>query len=98
MNKQGLANFSIATKEQTHMFGGVYNLADDNGVIQIPLVMGGIQPHLTWKERDSLLKHCPELKMIYPSMHEPACFGAHPDPETCRKSICALGEVPKHGC
>lgn len=93
--------FQVAGPELTHLFGGVYNLSSSaNGVAHIPLVVAGTQSRLTYAERDSLLKHCPELKVIFPSMHEPACFGAHPEPETCRASICALrdGGVPSHGC
>ena len=93
--------FKVATKEQTIAFGGVYDLSDSvtEGVVRLPLVVAGTQSRLTYTERDSLLKHCPELKVIFPSLHEPACFGAHPNAETCKASICALQEnVSSHGC
>ena len=91
--------FQIADSAMTQRFGGVYNLSHSEGVERVPLVVAGTQARLTYAERDSLLKHCPELKVIFPSLHEPACFGAHPKPDTCRASICALQEqVPSHGC
>jgi hypothetical protein len=99
MNREGVGKFRLATKEQTIQFGGVYNLSSDDGLLRLPLVVAGTQARLTWNERDSLLKHCPELKMIFPSLHEPACFGAHPVAETCRATICALQEpLAAHGC
>ena len=93
--------FRVASKEQTIAFGGVYDLSDSatQGLVRLPLVVAGTQSRLTYAKRDSLLKHCPELKVIFPSLHEPACFGAHPNAETCKASICALQEnVSSHGC
>lgn len=101
LSGQGDVPFKIASKEQTIAFGGVYGLSDDTtqGLIRLPLVVAGTQSRLTYAERDSLLKHCPEVKVIFPSLHEPSCFGAHPNAETCKASICALQEkVPSHGC
>jgi hypothetical protein len=91
--------FKLASKEQTITFGGVYGLLDNvtEGVIRIPLVVAGTQDRLTYTERDTLLKHCPELKIIFPSLHEPTCFGAHPVAESCKATICALN-TPSHGC
>jgi hypothetical protein len=93
--------FKVASKEQTIAFGGVYDLSDNvtQGLVRLPLVVAGTQSRLTYAERDSLLKHCPELKVIFPSLHEPTCFGAHPNAQTCKASICALQDnVPSHGC
>lgn len=99
MNRKGLANFRIATRQETEILGGTRNLTDDSGVIHIPLLVAGTQERLSWEDRDSLLKHCPELKMIFPSLHEPACFGAHPKPEACKATICALQDQVSHsGC
>jgi hypothetical protein len=93
--------FKIASREQTIAFGGVNDLSNDTieGVVRLPLVVAGTQGRLIYAERDTLLKHCPELKVIFPSLHEPACFGAHPNPEICKATICALQEtVSPHGC
>ncbi|GKY92319.1 hypothetical protein MPSEU_000203000 [Mayamaea pseudoterrestris] len=99
MNDKGLANFRVASREDTEHFAGTRNLVNETGVIRVPLVVAGTQEKLSWEERDSLLKHCPELRMIFPSMHEPACFGAHPKPEVCKATICALQDhLPGHGC
>lgn len=101
-NETGL--FRLATPEQQHLFGGVSNLSsssssDLNTLQHLPYVVAGTQAHLSYNERDSLLKHCPEIKVIFPSMHEPTCFGAHPNPNTCKESICALQErIPSSGC
>ena len=40
---------------------------------------------------------CPEIKMIFPSLHDPSCFGAKPNGEKCKKSICALRDPPRKG-
>jgi len=100
MNAEKPGRFKIATPEQTVVFGGVYNLSDpSSGLIHLPLTVAGTQAKLTWEQRDSLLKHCPELKVIFPSLHEPACFGAQPDWQKCKATICALQDnVPAHGC
>jgi hypothetical protein len=91
--------FKVASKEQTIAFGGVHGISDTatEGVIRLPIVVAGTQDRLTYAERDTLLKHCPELKIIFPSLHEPSCFGAHPVAETCQATICALN-APAHGC
>jgi len=97
----GDQKFKIATPEQTIQFGGVYNLSsgDDSGLVRMPIAVAGTQARLTYSERDSLLKHCPELKTIFPSLHEPSCFGAHPNPVKCKATICALqDDLPAHGC
>jgi hypothetical protein len=93
--------FQIATKDQSFVFGGVTDLTSNasTGLMRLPFVVAGTQPRLTHAERDSLLKHCPELKLIFPSLHEPSCFGARPIAETCRATICALQEnLSPHGC
>jgi hypothetical protein len=102
-----VGKFKIATVEQTVHFGGVHNLTIDDGVggvgvkglYRLPLLVAGTQPRLSYQELDALLKHCPELRVIFPSLHEPACFGAHPNGAKCKETICALQDnVPAHGC
>ncbi|GAX25692.1 hypothetical protein FisN_15Lh063 [Fistulifera solaris] len=99
MQKEG-KQIRMGTTEDMMLLGGVTNLTNSNGTLQrVPLLVSGTQAKVAWTERDSLLKHCPELKMIFPSMHEPACFGAHPNPNVCQASICALQDViPRQGC
>ena len=88
------------TPDQTLAFGGVQQISSDNKVLnRVPYVAAGTFANLAWDERETLLKHCPEIKTIFPSLHEPSCFGAHPKPDTCRQSICALQEnLPSSGC
>ena len=50
-----------------------------------PLTLGasGTLPNLNDTARQQFLDFCPELKMLYPSMHSPHCFGAEPNPLGC---------------
>jgi hypothetical protein len=100
MNKEAGSSFRLATREDTYRFGGAANLtANGESLTHLPLIVSGTMASLSYEERDALLKHCPEVKMIFPSLHEPTCFGAHPNPEKCRSSICALQEpLSPHGC
>lgn len=84
----------IATKEETYQFGAIGSYGN-----QTVLVAAGILPDMEYDARDSFLTYCPELKMVFPNLHDPNCFGAHPNAEGCRKSICAL-QIPKRkgGC
>jgi hypothetical protein len=85
--------------------GSKYKIADRNVTIAFagaseytPLLLSGTQAHLNWTAREAALATCPELKMIFPSLHEPTCFGAHPNGEQCKKTVCALNEIPPQGC
>jgi hypothetical protein len=101
MNKEAGSSYRLATQEDTFRFGGTVNLTATGGesLSHLPLVVSGTMASLSYEERDAVLKHCPEVKMIFPSLHEPACFGAHPNPDKCRSSICALQEnLSPHGC
>jgi hypothetical protein len=99
MNQLGLSSFRVATADQTMQFGGASNLSVGDTLTSVPLAISGTQAGMMYKQRDSLLKHCPELKMIFPSLHEPSCFGAHPVKDTCQATICAMQEpIPRRGC
>ena len=86
MQKKGLIpNLRIASKNESMKFqaiGSMYN----NDVFSV----SGTIPGVPFAERDKFLTLCPEIKMFYPALHDPNCFGASPDPEGCAKSICAL--------
>jgi hypothetical protein len=85
--------FQVADQPTTIHFGGVTDYD------RAPFLVSGTQSTLNWTLRENLLAVCPEVKMIFPSMHEPSCFGAHPDPAKCQQSICALRSViPPQGC
>jgi len=103
---EGIRPVVVATREQTERFGGTsYFTKHFNSTVKSrntetigpPGVVSGTLPEMPFEVRDAFLTVCPELKMIFPSMHEPACFGAHPDPVGCKKSICALRDPPRKG-
>ena len=84
----------MASSNTTVLWGGIVEDID-----VAPFVVAGTQAHLDFKRREALLHVCPELNIIFPSLHEPACFGAHPEPEKCKASICALKDpLPGSGC
>ena len=102
MNKikfDGKEHYRIASKEQTILFGGIStdNFDESKGP---PMVIMGTLPNLDNSIRNTVLEICPEIKLIFPVLHNPNCFGAHPNGEKCAKSICALQppENRKSGC
>ena len=100
-------NSNIATKSDTERFGGLTFFRNNYNVTIIkskatetigpPLVASGTLPFLTYEIRDAFMTICPEIKMIFPSLHDPSCFGAKPNGEKCKKSICALRDPPRKG-
>lgn len=87
--------YRIATLNETMTFAAI----DKHATLEVFAasgILGGIQN----TDRDKFLQFCPELKMLYPSLHDPNCFGASPDGEQCAKSICALKDKTerKGGC
>jgi hypothetical protein len=85
MNKKGLINAKLAPREETLKFSAI-NSALNNDV----LTVSGTLPTVPYDDRQKFLNYCPEIKMFYPAMHDPGCFGAEPDSEKCAASICAL--------
>ena len=94
MNKKGLIHSNLATREATLQFSAIGSYVNNS-----VLVASGTIPAAPFQERDKFINYCVEIKTLYPSMHEPNCFGASPNAEKCAKSICAL-EVPRRrgGC
>ena len=83
----------MADVNTTILFGGT---TDPDSA---PFAVSGTQAKLDFNSRESLLHVCPELNIIFPSLHEPSCFGAHPKGEQCKASICALRDnIPPQGC
>ena len=93
MVDKGLIHPKIAARNDTLQFGAIGGVYNENN-----LVASGILPKLKDEERDKFLSLCPELKILYPSLHNPNCFGAHPQKEACALSICALRAEHKGGC
>ena len=99
LNTNG-AKYRIATREESQVMGGIdaSNFREEDGP---PFVVSGTLANLEHDIRQVVLEMCPEVKRIFPSLHNPACFGAHPDADSCAKSICALQDPSirgKHGC
>lgn len=99
MNAKGVLNgakpWKVATREDTLRFAAIGS-AVNNDV----LVVSGTLPSVPYDERQSFINVCPEIKVFYPALHDPHCFGAKPDAEGCSKSICALKDKKdrKGGC
>jgi len=112
INEGETIKYRIATKEQTELFGGISptiskmkadEWTDDKmkktaEMAGPPLVVSGTIPSLGNAARELMLDLCPELKVIFPSLHNPSCFGAHPNGGKCAESICALKKEHKGGC
>ena len=106
MNTETPGKYRLASKNETILFGGGAQLITEHNEIKADfeqygpsLVMSGTGMHLAWDVRESLLQICPEWKLIFPSLHEPNCFGAKPVADKCAASICALKpNRPKQGC
>ena len=48
---------------------------------------------LNHSTRQQFLDFCPELKMLFPVLHYPDCFGAEPSPLGCIKALCDHGGI-----
>lgn len=64
------------------------------------MVISGTLPGLSDDDRNKAIMACPDIKMVYPALHNPACFGAVPESDKCAASICALKprEQRRGGC
>lgn len=82
----------IANREETRAYGAIGSIARETA-----LVASGTLPGLSDKERDAFIHICPELRIVYPVLHNPNCFGAVVHKEECAASICALTKE-KGGC
>lgn len=56
-----------------------------------PLAAIGTLSGLDDAQRSAALDYCPELKLFFPSLSHPACFGAAPEPVKCFKYLCESG-------
>lgn len=94
MNDKLGTSFRIATREQTVYFAGTrYKINNNSTKVETegpPIVIAGTLSDLDTAARELMLASCPEIKLIFPALHNPNCFGAEPNKEECAKSICAL--------
>jgi hypothetical protein len=95
MNQLLNKSYRLATRNDTLQFAAIESYAN-----QEVLGASGILAGLSNEDRDKFITYCPEIKMLYPSLHDPNCFGASPNSELCSKSICALRNKTqrKGGC
>jgi len=85
-------NVTLASKEDTIQFSAL-GAAANNDVWAV----SGTLPDITYDDRQTLMNVCPEMKVFYPALHDPSCFGAKPDGDKCSKTICALQKPRKRG-
>lgn len=98
LNREQPGRFRLASVNETIQFGGASLIMDskarslykDYEERGLPLILSGTQAQLPWNVRDALLGVCPEYKVIFPSLHEPNCFGASLNADKCAATICAL--------
>lgn len=76
----------LAPREVTMKWGAIGEYVD-NSVLTASGTLGGVK---IGKNRSDFIDHCLELKMLFPVLHDPGCFGAQVDKEACAASICAL--------
>ncbi|KAJ1427701.1 hypothetical protein B484DRAFT_450210 [Ochromonadaceae sp. CCMP2298] len=56
-----------------------------------PLFAAGTLEGIEDTLRVGFLDYCPEMKLFFPSMHSPHCFGANPNPLECFRYLCQAG-------
>jgi len=103
LNRDENRNYQLASPNKMALFASPKLVMGDNNTIHehlgLPRVLSGTQANLPWNVRDALLQICPEYKLIFLLLHNPNCFGASPNADTCAASICALQKNrPKRGC
>jgi hypothetical protein len=103
LNQDKKRHYTLASPNETDLFASPKLILGENDTIHEhlgpPRILSGTQGNLPWHLRDTLLQICPEYKVVFPSLHDPNCFGASPNAEACAASICALQpNRPKRGC
>jgi hypothetical protein len=75
----------------------VLNPLDNTTAEIIPWAISGTLAEGTAERRKAAIESCPEIKMIFPSLDHPGCFGASNtlDPTACIQSLCVSS--PKQG-
>ena len=58
-----------------------------------PLAVSGTLSGLSDQARQEYLDYCPEMKMMFPSLHNDACFGAEPNALECFKYLCITSRL-----
>ncbi len=64
-----------------------------NTALGSPLAVSGTLSGLSDQARQEYLDYCPEMKMMFPSLHNDACFGAEPNALACFKYLCITSRL-----
>mmetsp|Transcript_3995 Transcript_3995/g.5083 ORF Transcript_3995/g.5083 Transcript_3995/m.5083 type:complete len:117 (+) Transcript_3995:84-434(+) len=90
-----LPNIKIASPDTVNNF--VLNPKSSWSVDVFPLAISGTLAEFSPEARKAAIEKCPEIKMVFPSLDNPACFGASStlDKEACIASLCVSS--PKQG-
>jgi hypothetical protein len=83
--------YKVANKDDTYKFAASGSHSSEH-----VWAASGTLPGLSDKERDAFIQTCPEIKIFYPSLSSPACFGSKVNPEKCGESICAINHGPNY--
>lgn len=101
---QELKKYNVADSEALQKFGGIEEFVKRHEelkprkaweIVGPPFSISGTLGNMDHEIRENLLSLCPELKLIFPVLHNPNCFGASVNKEKCASSICALQENAK---
>lgn len=87
--------YKIAPPEVTQWFAGTDDIVGENNTLKEdetygPMLISGTQGSLSDETRNWVLGICPELKAIFPVLHNPSCFGARPNLEECSFRITGI--------
>lgn len=93
--KEGKDVYKIATPQVSQWFAGTEDIVGENNTLREdetygPMVIAGTQSQLSDEARNWVLGTCPELKVIFPVLHNPHCFGARPNAEKCSFAITGI--------
>ena len=72
MQEKGLVQAKLAPKEETLKFSGI-----DDKLNNDVFVVSGTLAGVPYDTRQKFHNYCPEIKMFYPTMHDPSCFGTY---------------------
>eukprot|EP01039_Chlorochromonas_danica_P001147 gene1147-1252_t len=88
MQRKGIlsgSDYRIAAKNDSMRFAAFEQYQHDD-----VWAVSGTLPSIPFDRRDKFLGLCPEVKIFYPALHDPNCFGAAPNGPACAATICAL--------
>ena len=95
----GVAPAPPALERRLAVAGNDWTVERAQNVSGLPLAITGTMAGLSGEARGALIERCPEIKMIFPSLADPNCFGA---PSTLNKEACYAGlcvtNPPPPGC